>query len=292
MGTKIVIYLLLFPLSFLPMPCLYGLAKLIRFFLYRIFRYRLKTVRTNLANAFPNASESDLLNIEKKYYAHLCNLFMEGIKMLSLSEKEVMKHYYCKNPEIVNTYYKQNKSVILLSGHYNNWEWMVLSLDKQFNHHGIGVGKENTNKSFEKTINQFRTRYGTEVVFAKNIRETMKQYDIEQKACAYMMLSDQTPANVHKSFIVDFLNQKTDMIYGGEYFAKKYDYPVIYYVVKQKRKGYYECEFTLITDKPSQTAYGDIIHAYVHHLEQDIINQPEYWLWSHKRWKHKSLISN
>ena len=99
-------------------------------------------------------------------------------------------------------------------------------------------------------------------------------------------------ANVHKSFIVDFLNQKTDMIYGGEYFAKKYDYPVIYYVVKQKRKGYYECEFTLITDKPSQTAYGDIIHAYVHHLEQDIINQPEYWLWSHKRWKHKSLISN
>lgn len=292
MGTNIVIYLILYPLSFLPMPVLYGIARIIRFFLYTLFRYRIKTVKNNLKNSFPTASKNSLLKIEKEYYFHLCNLFVEGIKMLSFSKKEIMKRYRCKNPELVNAFFTQNKSVILLSSHYNNWEWMVLSLTMQFKHHGIGVGKENTNKSFEKTINRFRTRYGTEVVFAKTIRDVIEAYDEQKKPCAYMMLCDQTPANVNKSFILDLLNQKTDMIYGGEYFARKYNYPVLYYVVKQIKKGYYEIELELISDNPSQTAYGDIIKEYVQRLERDIINQPVYWLWSHNRWKHKSKLLN
>lgn len=287
MLTKLVIYILLYPLSLLPMNVLYAIGKLIRFFLYSIFSYRLKVVRANLKNAFPNVSLTYLSDIEKKYYTHLCHLFVEGIKMLSISRRKIMKRYRCKNPELVNQYYDAGKSVILLSSHYNNWEWMVLSLAMQFKHHGVGVGKENSNKSFEKTINVFRTRYGTEVIFAKTIRKTFKQYDEQQKRTAYMMLCDQAPGNTKNPFVIPFLNQPSDMIYGGEYFAHKYNYPVIYYVVKKIKRGYYEVELELITDNPQETAYGDIIHSYVQLLERDIFHEPAHWLWSHKRWKHK-----
>lgn len=287
MLTKFVIYILLYPLSLLPMNALYGIGKLILFFLYTLCGYRKKDVRTNLKNSFPTADKTYLSAIEKKYYAHLCNLFAEGIKMLSISRHEIMKRYRCKNPELVNRYFDAGKSVVLLSSHYNNWEWMVLSLSMQFKHHGVGVGKENTNKSFEKSVNLFRTRYGTEVVFAKTIREVVKQYHNEQKLTAYMMLCDQTPGNTKKPFIINFLNQATDMIYGGEYFARKYNYPAVYYIVKQTKRGYYEVELELISENPQETAHGDIIRSYAHLLERDINNEPALWLWSHKRWKHK-----
>ena len=286
MLTKIAVYCLLYPLSLLPMAILYGVAKIIYLVLYQLIRYRINVTRTNLKNSFPTFSRSKLKQIEKAYYVHLCNLFVEGVKMLSISRKELMKRYRCKNPELVNQYFEQKKSVILMSSHYNNWEWMVLSLAMQFKHHGIGVGKENSNKSFEKTINLFRTRYGTEVVFAKTIRDVFQQYDNQQKPTAYMMLSDQAPGSVKNPFMVNFLHQPSDMIFGGEYFAAKYDYPVLYYVVNQKNRGFYEFELELITDNPTLTSYGDITKKYTQLLERDITNEPAYWLWSHKRWKH------
>ncbi len=287
MLTKIAVYCLLYPLSLLPMTILYGIAKIIYFVLYKLLRYRVKVTRTNLLNSFPELSSSKRQQIEKDYYRHLCNLLVEGVKMLTLSQKAVMKHYTCHNPELVNQFFDQGKSVILMSSHYNNWEWLVLSLSMQFKHHGVGVGKENSNKSFEKTINLFRTRYGTEVVFANTIREVFKQYHKQKEPIAYMMLSDQAPGNVKKPFLINFLNQATDMIYGGEYFAVKYNYPVLYYVVKQKKRGFYEMELELITDNPTATAYGNITKKYAQLLERDIIHEPAYWLWSHKRWKHK-----
>jgi len=198
-----------------------------------------------------------------------------------------MKRYRCVNPEMVNDYFKQKKSVILMSSHYNNWEWMVLSLSLQFDFHGIGVGKPNSNKVFEKIINKARTRYGTEVIFADTVRNDIKKYDQEQKQCAYMMLSDQNPPNVEKSYITRFMNQPSAMIYGAEYFAKKYNYPVLYYVVKQRKRGYYEIEIKKITDNPQNEPYGSIIEKYIHYLQQTICEKPEFWLWSHKRWKHK-----
>ncbi len=292
MLTKIAIYLFLYPLSLLPMTILYGIGKVIRFFMYTLFSYRKKVVQTNLRNSFPDFSKEELKQIEQKYYTHLCNLFVEGIKLLSISRKNLMLRYVCKNPELVNQYFDAGKSVILMSAHYNNWEWLVLSLAMQFKHHGVGVGKENSNKSFEKTINKFRTRYGTEVIFAKTIREVVSQYDENKKLTAYMMLSDQAPNSVKKPFVTSFLHQPSNMIYGSEYFALKYNYPVLYYVVKQKKRGYYEFELELITNNPSSTTYGEITKKYVSLLERDIKNEPIYWLWSHRRWKHKVELPN
>ena len=287
MLTRIAIYGFLYPLSTLPLPLLYKVGAAMRVFVYTIFRYRVNVVRQNLKNSFPDKSDKELKEIEKKYYKHLVNLFVEGIKQLTISKKSLMRRYHCVNSEIVNDYFRQGKSVILMSSHYNNWEWMVLSLSMQFDFHGIGVGKPNSNKVFEKIINRARTRYGTEVVFADTVRNDMQKYDQQQKRCAYMMLSDQNPPNVEKSYITTFMNQPSAMIYGAEYFAKKYNYPVFYYVVNQLKRGYYEIELTKITDSPQTEPYGNITEQYVKNLQQDIENTPQFWLWSHRRWKHK-----
>ena len=287
MLTRIAIYGFLYPISLLPMPLLYAVGEVVRVFIYTIFRYRLDVVRKNLKNSFPDKSIKELREIERKYYKHLLNIFIEGIKLLTISKKSLMKRYCCVNSEIVNDYFRQGKSVILMSSHYNNWEWMVLSLSLQFDFQGIGVGKPNSNKVFEKIINKARTRYGTEVIFADTVRNDIQKYDQEQKWCAYMMLSDQNPPNIEKSYITTFMNQPSAMIYGAEYFAKKYNYPVFYYVVKQRKRGYYEIEIKKITNNPQNEPYGAIIEKYINYLEQDICKQPQFWLWSHKRWKHK-----
>ena len=286
MLTRIAIYCFLYPLSLLPLTVLYAVGVVIRVLAYNVFHYRRAVVLGNLKKSFPKKSEEELKTIEKQYYKHLSNLIAEGVKQLTISKKSLMKRYRCINPEIVNDYFTQGKSVILMSSHYNNWEWMVLSLSMQFKFQGIGVGKANSNKVFEKIINRVRTRYGTEVVFADAVRDVIKEYEQQQKKCAYMMLSDQSPADVKKSYITTFMNQSSAMIYGAEYFAKKYDYPVFYYIVRQKRRGYYEIELTEITHTPQSDPYGSIIEQYVKYLQQDIEKEPQFWLWSHKRWKH------
>ncbi|MDR1877952.1 MAG: lysophospholipid acyltransferase family protein [Bacteroidales bacterium] len=285
MWTKIAIYGFLYPLSLLPLSVLYAMGSVMRFFIYNILHYRLEVVRLNLQNSFPDKTQQERKTIERKYYRHLVNLFVEGIKLLTLSRKELMKRYRCVNPEVVNDCFRQGKSVILLSGHYNNWEWMVLSLSMQFLHHGIGVGKPNTNKIFERIINKARTRYGTEVVFADTVRDVFADYDQQHTLCSYMMLCDQSPASVEKSYITFFLHQPSAMIYGAEYFAKKYNYPVLYYVVRQARRGYYEIEVETISDTPQNASYGTVIESYVKLLQRDIETNPPFWLWSHKRWK-------
>ncbi len=287
----ILIYGILYPLSLLPLFVMYGIGDFLYLLVYHLFGYRKKVVRRNLRNSFPDWNDKTLRHTEKLYYHHLCQLLVEGVKMLSMSRKNVMRRYRCTNPEILQPYFEREQSVILMSAHYNDWEWMVLSLDMQLPHHGIGVGKANTNKSFEHIINRFRTRYGTEVVFADHVRERMKNYHEQGRVCAYMMLSDQTPASANRAYLLPhFLHQPTDMIYGSEYFAKKYGFPVLYYNVKRIRRGYYEWTIEKITDHPETEPYGFIIETYAAKLQRDIEAGPASWLWSHKRWKHKEQV--
>lgn len=287
MGTKILFYLILYPLSIIPLRILYAIFYLFYLLITYVFKYRKEVTIQNLKFSFPEKSEKEIFTLYKQYQRHLTHIAAEMLKMLSLSRKQLAKRYYCSNPELVNNFCKNGKSVILVSSHYNNWEWMVLALDSMFDQHGIGVGKANSNKDFEKLINIARTRYGTEVVFADHVRDTFEHYIAENKPCAYMMLSDQSPNNLKKAFYTNFLNQDSAMIYGAEYFAKKYDFPVFYYQVIQDKPGYYHVELELISETPQHTEYGEITVKYVQLLEKTIQNKPQYWLWSHKRWKNR-----
>ncbi|MDX9891341.1 MAG: lysophospholipid acyltransferase family protein [Bacteroidales bacterium] len=287
MATQFLFYFILYPLSILPLKVLYLLFFPFYLLITYVFKYRKSVTYENLTCSFPEKDLKTIHIIYKRFQNHLTQIAAEMLKMLTISRKELKKRYYCSNPELVNSYFKEGKSVLLVSGHYNNWEWMVLALDSMFLHHGIGVGKANSNKDFETLINRARTRYGTEVVFADHVRETFEQYLQSQTPCAYMMLSDQSPNNLKKAYYTTFLNQDSAMIYGAEYFARKYDFPVFYYQVIKDKPGYYHVELELITDKPLETVYGEITEKYVQLLEKTIKNKPQYWLWSHRRWKNR-----
>ena len=271
----------------MPIQILYGLADFVYFVLYRIIKYRKKVVISNLRNSFPEKTDKELQAIAQKFYRHLSDVFIEAILNLRLSKDKLLQRYRCTNAEILLPYYQAGKSVILMSAHYNNWEYMITTLEHQIKHHGVGVGKELSNKTLDKHLNKYRTRYGTEVVFANNVRNTFDYYHKYKVPTAYMMLSDQSPNNIHKCWWSTFLNQETGFIFGAEHFAKKYDYPVFYYDVQKVKRGYYEITFHLITQEPGEEQDGNITEKYIRHLEHTINQKPEYWLWSHRRWKHK-----
>ena len=280
-------YGILIPIAYMPIQILYGLADFVYFVLYRIIKYRKKVVISNLSNSFPEKPDKELQAIAQKFYRHLADVFIEAILNLRLSKDKLLQRYRCTNAEILLPYYQAGKSVILMSAHYNNWEYMITTLEHQIKHHGVGVGKELSNKTLDKHLNKYRTRYGTEVVFANNVRNTFDYYHKYKVPTAYMMLSDQSPNNIHKCWWSTFLNQETGFIFGAEHFAKKYDYPVFYYDVQKVKRGYYEITFHLITQEPGEEQHGNITEKYIRHLEHTINQKPEYWLWSHRRWKHK-----
>lgn len=285
--NNILFYLVLIPLSLLPLWILYGIADVLKFVLQHIVKYRKEVVEKNLKNSFTEASTEELKIYKNKFYKHLSDIFIEGLKILTISKKNVLKRYKCNNPEILDSYYKRGQSVLLLSSHFNNWEYMVLSLGMQFPYQGIGVGKRMTNKSFEKLMHIRRTRYGTKVCYNDNVKEVFEKNEKEKIPSAYMLLSDQSPNDTYKCFWTEFLNQDTPVIFGGEYFAKKYNYPVFYYKVNKEKRGYYSFDLIPLSLNPMEEEYSQITQKYVSLLENTIKANPPYWLWSHKRWKHK-----
>ncbi|MBQ8222686.1 MAG: lysophospholipid acyltransferase family protein [Bacteroidales bacterium] len=286
MLTRILFYLIFYPISVLPLSILYIIAFPFYLILAFVIRYRRKVIDANFIKSFPNLSKKEIRRLRNRYYWHLTQLGIEMLKMISMSKKNVMRRYHCSNPELVNKFFDEGKSVVLMSSHYNNWEWMVLSLDMQFKPHGIGVGAHNTNKVFEKLINRARTRYGTEVVFHDNVREVMAYHENNNIPAAYMILSDQNPSNPKRCYVAEFLNQKTGFIRGSEGFARKYDIPVLYYKVIKEKLGRYRIDVEVITEHPNELPDGAIMQRYTELLEGTIKSEIPFWLWSHRRWKH------
>ena len=162
---------------------------------------------------------------------------------------------------------------------------MVSSLNMQLLHHGIGVGKPLNDKVTGPYIAKKRIRYGTEVVDQRDVRQVVDFYDRHHVPCALMMLGDQSPSNPEKSYWTTFLNQDTAFLYGAEYFARKYNYPVVYYTVNRVRRGYYEVTFSHFSEHPQEEPQYAIVERYARTLEEQIRQRPELWLWSHRRWK-------
>ena len=261
------------------------LSDILFFIAYHLLRYRRQVTSTNLAKAYPQLGSQQRKAIEIAYYHHISDLLLEGIHNLFASPQSIMKHYRFVNREVVNRYYEQGQSVVLMSSHYNNWEYMITSLNYQVMHHGVGVGKPLQDKALANYITRRRGRYGTEIVDQHTVRQTMEFYHQHKVPVAYMMLSDQSPNDVHKSFWTIFMNQETPFLYGAEYFARKYNMPVIYYEVAKESRGHYLVRFTPICDTPNAVPQYSITSQYIKMLNATIDRNPQYWLWSHRRWK-------
>lgn len=261
------------------------LSDILYVIVYHVVRYRRKVTSSNLRHAYPERSDKERQDLEKAYYHHICDLLLEGIYNLYAHPMSIMKRYRFVNHRLVNQYYERGQSVILMSAHYNNWEYMITSLNYQLMHHGVGVGKPLNDKFVANYITRRRGRFGTEIVDQTNVRQTIEYYQQHHVPVAYMMLSDQSPNNVHKCYWTTFMNQETPFIYGAEYFARKYNMPVLYYEVTKIRRGHYEVKFSTICDKPNEVPQYSIIANYIQRLNHTIDAAPQYWLWSHRRWK-------
>jgi len=272
------------------MRILYLKSDISFFIIYYIIGYRKKVVLNNLKLVFKDKAEKELLIIRKKFFKHLMDLMMESIKAFSISEKEILKRYTYKNPELVNKYAKEGKSIALVGAHQANWEWST-SLPKVLDINVYGAYTKLNNAYFEKCVRDSREKFGVFGYKTSEMVRAMQQRVSNKEQGAYILLSDQSP-QFHKAYYWrNFFNTKVPVHTGAEMLAKKFDLVVINYVTKKIKRGYYETEFQLITAEPKEVEDYKITDAYTKLTEKNISNQPEFYLWSHNRFKHKDRFS-
>ncbi|MCI2228180.1 lysophospholipid acyltransferase family protein [Polaribacter sp. MSW13] len=275
--------------SRLPMRILYIKSDIFFFLLYYIIGYRKKVVFENLKLAFPNKSDEELKTLSKKFFRHLMDLFMESVKAFSISEKQILKRYKYKNPELINELTKKGKSIALVGAHQANWEWSI-SLPLVLDIDVYGAYTKLNNKYFEKAVRDSREKFGINGYKTSDTVKGMKKNFDEKKQGLYVLLSDQSP-QIHKTFYWrDFFNVKVPVHTGAEMLSKKFDLAVVNYVTRKVKRGYYETEFQLITETPKEFDNYNITDKYINLTEQNIKKQPALYLWSHKRFKHKDKV--
>lgn len=250
-------------------------------------QYRRKVVRTNLTNAFPDKNINEIKVIEKGFYRHFTDFIFESIKSISISEKEVLKRTGIKNPELLDKLYAEGKNVLILCGHYNNWEFYALSLPKKLKHKSYSLYQPLKNKFFDRIILNSRKRNGMQLIETNNVLRFFQNSTDGPKMM--VVVNDQSPTNHKKAYWNTFLNQETGWNIGPEKLAKKYNYVVLFGHSEAVERGCYEVEFEVITSEPATTNNDYITDTYASLLEDIIKQHPESWLWSHKRWKHKRV---
>jgi len=284
-GDNLLFYLVLKPLSFLPLGILFFFSDIVFVLTYYVVKYRRKVVKQNLKISFPNKSNKELKAIEQKFYHHFTDFILESIKSISISEKDVIKRTALKNQELLDKYYKQGKNVLVVCGHYNNWEFYALSLPKRLKHTTYSLYQPLKNKFFDKMLLNSRSRNGMKLIQTNDVLSFFREENINPKLM--VIVNDQSPTNKNKAYWNNFLNQNTGWNVGPEKLAKKFDYVVLFGHSKKVKRGSYEVEFSLITESPKTTNDEFITDKYSSILEGVIQKKPEFWLWSHKRWKHK-----
>ena len=224
--NRIAYYLFVLPLSYLPLYLLYGLSPIIYFICYYVISYRKNVVRLNIQHSFPEKTAKEHEFIMQAFYLHLSQVIIEGIKNLTISKKELSKRFKITNPEVVNDLLKVQKSVILVGGHYGNWEWLITSQAFQFDGKAFGLGMPMSNKFWGQAITNKRERFGLKVIHSKNYKEALAE---EKNPYTLLMLGDQSPGDTNKSYWMNFLNQQTAVQFGTEALANTYDLALVYF---------------------------------------------------------------
>lgn len=287
---QFIIYILIYPLlwliSILPFPIFYAFSDVVCFLVYRIIGYRKKTVRYNIALALPHLSIKEQRAVERKFYSHLCDLFLEMIKTLTLSKEAIQKHFVFTNIDLYHDYEAKNKSIVILYGHYASWEWST-SIGLYAKFRGIGVYKKIKNKYFDKLVQHIRSRYNAELVDTKNTIRVVTENQRKGLKAVYGFISDQNP-KPHKALLWDhFMGYTVPIQTGGEVLARKLDLNIIYLKIEKIARGKYEATFVPLCDEVKETPEFEITKRFLREVEKQILEKPEYYFWTHKRWKYK-----
>jgi len=252
--------------------------------------YRKKVVYQNLKNSFPEKSETEIKKLVQEYYSYLCDLFLETIKTITMNEDYVHKCVKFNNVELLNALYDEGKSVILVMGHFGNWELAGPCFSLNCKHQLNVVYKPLSNKNFEALFSKVRTKFNTKIIPMNN---TLRAMSANRKVIdATALIADQSPGNPSTGYWIPFLNQETLVYTGPEKMGKMFDYTIVYIQIQRIKRGFYEITPTIMFDKPKETLDNEITDAFFARLEEDIKKSPVTWLWSHRRWKHKRPTTN
>jgi KDO2-lipid IV(A) lauroyltransferase len=275
----------LYLISLLPFWFLYIIADVLFFIIYYLVRYRREVVQQNLANAFPEKTVKERHDIEYKYYRYLADLIVETVKMITISEKQIQRRVVATNAELVHEYFAKGKSIIAVAGHYCNWEMAALNFnfvtDKRF----MIVYKPLSNDTFNKFFIRIRSRFGGQPVAMKQTMRKMVEY--KNELTVSVLVGDQTPVQHEVNYFTNFLNQPTAVFLGIEKISKAIDAAVVFYDMKRVKRGYYTYTLVPLTENAKQTAEHEITDRHVQYLDGMIRREPQYWLWSHRRWKFR-----
>lgn len=276
----------LYVLAWLPFPLLYRVSDLCFLLLYYIVGYRKKVVRENLRNAFPEKAEKEIQRLSRKFYRYFCDLLLETLKTLTISPRQLKKRLNFNTGSVFQKYTDEGRSVIIVMGHWGNWELAGARFSMENWHQLYVIYHPLKNPWFNSLIVHMRTRLGTKLFPMQNVARGMLQHRKELTATAF--IADQTPLP-ERAYWTTFLHQDTPFFTGTGKLAKKFNYPVVYVGVKRVGRGRYEIYDELLVENPAGISQEEILELFIHRLEKDIHDQPEIWLWSHRRWKHKRV---
>jgi len=285
-----VFYFLIWLIAWLPLRVLYIFSDIFYLIIYYVVGYRKKVARRNIEKSFPEKSKKELRKIERRFFRYFCDLFIETFYEIHMSEKEVLRRIDFGNIEPILEQLSKGKSVLAMTSHYGNWEWgSALSLLLPRESPLYGIYKKLNNKKFDQLMINLRSIFKGKTIETHNLFRTMVKMRKEGEIGVFGMISDQSPWVGNVNQWLKLLHQDTPVLDGTEQLAKKFDYPVVYIHIDRVKRGYYKCECIPIALEPKLTTELEITKKYFEILEQKIQSAPEFWLWTHNRWKHSHL---
>jgi KDO2-lipid IV(A) lauroyltransferase len=287
---RFIIYLIVYPflwcISMLPFPLLYLFSDFIYLILYYIVGYRKEIVRENLALALPHLSDQERLIIEKKSFHHLCDMFLEMIKTMTISKKEMDKRFEFTNLEVYLELEKKQKSIALMLAHYASYEW-VISINEKITFESYAIYKRLNNPYFDKLVRKIRSKFKATLITTKETIPRIIENHRNKKLGLYGFASDQSPKVDSAFHWNQFMGINVPIHTGAEMLAKRYDMNMMFLKVKKVKRGYYKASFEILSENTKEIPNYEITDQYLKLVEQQILEAPEYYLWTHKRWKHQ-----
>lgn len=281
--TAVFFIALAYILGMLPFAVIYRFADFTAFVLRRISAYRKQVILENLDRIYPSMGIRERKKLVRGIYANLSDILVEGVKAFTMTRSQINRRHWIVNPEILDTYWESGRSIIVVTGHYNNWEWGAFSPSLQTKYKIVGFYKPLENRWIDNFARKSRSKFGTHLA---SIYETYKTFEENQgQAVIYLMAADQSPSDPDKSIWVNFLGQDTAFLHGPERYARMYNHAVMYVDVRRVKRGFYRVYLSWIADEPDQLPEGEITQRFAEKLESVIREDPANWLWSHRRWK-------
>lgn len=278
-------YVLLKPLSLFPSWLLYRISDCLSLLLYYGGFYRRKLVIRQISDSFPEKSKKEVLDITRKFYSHFCDLMVESLMIFSISREDAINRCKITNNDVFKGLYDENKNIIIVGGHFNNWEMLAVAIDEQIPHQTMALYTPLANKNFDDLMRKSRGKYGLQLYPKKKFWEIFETQG--EAPFAAIFGADQFPTRSKSVYWTEFLHQETAVAFGSEKYARLHGCAVVFGRIIKLKRGFYEMDFELITNDAANEPFGAITKKHVAMLEADIRANPQFWLWTHRRWKRK-----